>query len=170
MTTCAERPATRKVKDKTEMSAVGSSFFTVPERPGWAGPEADFTIVWLRGDHDKSTDKALCVTLACAIALGCSLIVVDLSEVSFMGASTFRVIARAREFCRLRERSLRLRSPSDRAQRTIDACGLADGRGMSLADAVMPSDPAKGADFEDEKTEVQVQHQQHYSAVAAEPG
>ena len=110
------------------MVPVGSSCFTVPDRsgPGWARPDQDVVVVWLHGEHDISTQGALCVTLACAIALDPALLVVDLSEVRFMAASTIRVILRAREFRRLRSRSLVVRSPSACARRVIETCGLGD--------------------------------------------
>jgi anti-anti-sigma factor len=82
--------------------------------------------VRLRGEHDCSTDDALCLELACAIALNDGPLVVDLSEVSFMSASTLGVIVRAREFLRGRSRSLTLRCPSAFARHVIEACGLGE--------------------------------------------
>ena len=110
------------------MVPVGSSCFTVPDRsgPDGAGPGQDVVVVWLRGEHDISTHGALCVTLACAIALDPARLVVDLSEVRFMAASTLRAIVRAREFRRLRSQSLVVRSPSACARRVIETCGLGD--------------------------------------------
>ncbi len=111
------------------MVPLGSSFFTVPDRS--PVPEAVPTVVRLRGQHDVSTDAALCQTLACAIACNGAPLVIDLSEVEFMGASTIGVIVRAREFLRLRSRSLTVRSPSVHARRIIDLCGLDDLLGPS---------------------------------------
>ena len=82
------------------MVPVGSSYFTVPDRaraPG-AGAEAGPTVVWLTGEHDISTDGALSRALARAIALGATALVIDLSEIQFMGASTLGTIVRAREY------------------------------------------------------------------------
>ena len=103
---------------------------------GWppvlgAEPEAGPIVVWLRGEHDCSTDDALCLELACAVALNDAALVLDLSEVEFIGASSLGVIARAREFLRGRSRSLTVRSPSVSARRVIDACGLGDLVGAS---------------------------------------
>ncbi len=78
------------------MVAVGSSFFIVPDRqpvPGRPDPEV---VVWLRGQHDASTESALCLTLARAIAFGGPGVVLDLSEVGVMSSSTLAVIVRAR--------------------------------------------------------------------------
>jgi anti-anti-sigma factor len=83
------------------MTAVGPSLSTVadlPLAPGHPGP--DDVVVWLRGEHDTSTDGELRLTLARAIALDGAGLVLDLSEVTFMGASTLEVIARTREFLR----------------------------------------------------------------------
>jgi anti-sigma B factor antagonist len=91
-----------------------------------AGLDADRTVVWLRGEHDISTVAALAETMARAVALDDRDVVFDLSGVRFMDAATVGVIIRAREFLRLRSRSLRLRSPSTRTRRVFDLCGLAD--------------------------------------------
>ena len=115
------------------MTPIGSSFFTVPDRPllNREGPEAGPIVVWLRGEHDLSTDDALCLTLARAIALDRAGLVVDLSEVEFMAASTLGVIVRAREFLRQRSPSLTVRSPSAFLGRVINVCGLDDLLGPS---------------------------------------
>jgi anti-anti-sigma factor len=83
-------------------------------------------MVSLAGEHDLSTDGALSMALARAIASDSSDIVVDLSEVSFIGASTLGVIARAREFVRRPGRALVVRHPSAVALRVIGICGLED--------------------------------------------
>ena len=110
------------------MVLAGSSFFTVPGRPHFSreGPGASPIVVWLWGEHDLSTDDALCATLARAIALDSAGLVLDLSEVEFMAVSTFGVIVLAREFLRQRSRSLTVRCPSAFVRRVIDACGLND--------------------------------------------
>ena len=53
------------------MALLGSSFFTVSDRPTSRRNETEASpiIVWLVGEHDLSTDDALCLTLARAIAL-----------------------------------------------------------------------------------------------------
>ena len=91
------------------MVVAGSSFFTVPDAPkNGGGP----IIVWLVGEHDLSTDDALCATLASAIALDSAGLILDLSGVEFMAASTLGVIVWARAFLRQRARSLTVRAPS----------------------------------------------------------
>jgi anti-anti-sigma factor len=84
------------------------------------------TVVWVRGEQDHSTVAALSETMARAIALDDADLVVDLSEVTFMGTAACGVIVRARELLRLRSRSLSLRSPSRCARRILDLCGHAD--------------------------------------------
>jgi anti-anti-sigma factor len=96
-------------------------------------------VVWLRGEHDISTDAALCLTLARAIALDSAGLVLDLSGVELISASTLGVIVRAREFLRLRSRSLTVRSPSAFVRRIIDACRLDDLVGWSPEEAAILS-------------------------------
>jgi anti-anti-sigma factor len=110
------------------MVPVGSSYFTVPDRaraPG-AGAEAGPTVVWLTGEHDISTDGALSRALARAIALGATALVIDLSEIQFMGASTLGTIVRAREYLGRRSGSLTVRCAPPFVRRLIDICGLDD--------------------------------------------
>jgi anti-anti-sigma factor len=83
------------------------------------------------GEHDISTDDALCATLASAIALDSAGLVLDLSGVEFIAASTVGVIVWARTFLRQRARSLTVRAPSARAWRVINACKLNDLLGPS---------------------------------------
>jgi anti-anti-sigma factor len=97
-----------------------------PHVTAFAGRNPDRTVVWLRGEHDVSTVAALSEIMARAIALDDADVVVDLSDVQFMGAATVGVIIRAREFLRLRSRTLVLRSPSECARRILDVCGHAD--------------------------------------------
>jgi anti-sigma B factor antagonist len=88
-------------------------------------PDADRTVVWLRGEHDVSTVAALSQTMARAIALDDGDLVVDLSGVQFMDAATVGVIIRARDFLALQSRSLVLNAPSACAARVLDLCALA---------------------------------------------
>ncbi len=110
------------------MNLVGSAFFTVADRPTLpqGGTGAGHIIVWLQGEHDLSTDNALCMTLARAIALDGAGLVLDLREVDFIAVSTLRLIVRAQNFLEHRSRSLTVRSPSPCARRVIRACGLDD--------------------------------------------
>jgi anti-anti-sigma factor len=107
-----------------------------------AGRNPDRTVVWLRGEHDVSTVAALSETMARAIALDDADVVVDLSDVQFMGAATVGVIIRAREFLRLRSRFLVLRSPSGCARRILELCGHADLLDLRPVDATPLTGPA----------------------------
>jgi len=110
------------------MALVGSSWFTVSDRLTLSreGREAAPIVIWLWGEHDLSTDEALCATLARAIAVDSPGLVLDLSEVDFIAVSTLRVIVRARDFLQQRLRSLTVRWPSRSVRRVIDVCGLTD--------------------------------------------
>ncbi len=107
------------------MAHAWSSVFTVPRPVPWRS-EPDLIVIWLAGEHDIASDGALCLALAHAIASGPAALVVDLSGVEFMSASTLGTIARAREVLRQRSRSLTVRSPSAFVRRIIDACDLTD--------------------------------------------
>lgn len=107
-------------------------------------------VVWVRGEHDVSTVDALSETLAAAMARDDRDVVVDMSEVQFMGAATVGVLVRARVLLESRSRSLVLRSPSGCAQRMLDLCGQGDLLGPRRAD-VTPAgasepDPSSAAD------------------------
>src|SRR5687768_658417 len=110
------------------MAPTEPSSLTVSRRGllAFARRDAARTVVWLRGEHDVSTVAALSETMARAIARDDADLVVDLSEVQFMGAATVGVIVRAQELLGLRSRSLALRSPSRCARRILDLCGHAD--------------------------------------------
>jgi anti-anti-sigma factor len=113
-----------------------------PHVTAFAGRNSDRTVVWLRGEHDVSTVAALSEILARAIALDDADVVVDLSEVQFMGTATVGVIIRAREFLRVRSRFLVLRSPSECARRILDLCGQSDLLDPRIADATPLTGPA----------------------------
>lgn len=80
-------------------------------------------VVWLRGEHDLSTVPVVSEAMAWVIAVDGSDVVVDLSEVQFMGAATLGVLVGARELLRVRSRSLVVRSPSRCARRVLELCG-----------------------------------------------
>jgi anti-anti-sigma factor len=102
----------------------------------FAERDAHRTVVWLQGEHDVTTVAALSQTMARAIALDDSDLVIDLSGVEFMDAATIGVIVRARDFLAQRSRSMTLRSPSTCARRIVDVCDLAD---LLDADVLDPS-------------------------------
>lgn len=125
------------------MAPIDISSVTVsrPHVTAFAGRNSDRTVVWLRGEHDVSTVAALSEVMARAIALDDADVVVDLSEVQFMGAATVGVIIRAREFLRLRSRFLVLRSPSECVRRILDVCGRSDLLDPRIADATPLTGP-----------------------------
>ena len=92
----------------------------------FSGCDADCGVVRLRGAHDASTVETLCMTMAPAIPVDETDLVIDLSEVTFMNAATVAVIIRAEAFLRDRSRSLTLRSPSAPARRVLGVGGLAE--------------------------------------------
>jgi anti-anti-sigma factor len=128
------------------MAHVRSPFYTGPGPSTvlWAGREPDVVVVRLRGEHDISTEGALCLVLARAIAADDASLVLDMSEVSFISASTLGVIIRAREFLRPRSRSLTVRSPSAQVRRVIETCGLDDLFGPSPGEACQTAAGALG--------------------------
>lgn len=95
--------------------------------PGCARRGPPEVVVCLRGEHDLSTVAELSATMAQAMALGDTDLVVDLSRVELMTAATVGVFVRARELLRVRSRSLVVRSPSRPARRVLE---LSDLRGL----------------------------------------
>ena len=83
-------------------------------------------VVCLRGEHDLATVAELSATMARAITLSDADLVVDLSRVEFMSASTIGVVVWARELLRARDRSLAVRTPSRCARRVLELCDLSD--------------------------------------------
>jgi anti-anti-sigma factor len=97
----------------------------------FAGRDADRTVVWLRGKHDRSTLDAVSDALDRAMALDNADLVVDLSQVQLMSEAIVDAIVRARELLRERSRSLALRSPSPSTRRAFDLRGLGDLLGVA---------------------------------------
>lgn len=93
------------------------------------------TVIWLRGEQDCSNVEALSEAMDRAIALDDANLVVDMSEVRFMGAATVGAIVGAREVLRVRARTLGLRHPSRCARRVVALCGLSDLIDADLIDA-----------------------------------
>lgn len=92
---------------------------------GSAGGDADCTVVWVRGEHDIATKPSLAVSVAQAAQLDEGPLVVDLSAVTFMDASTVGAIVWSRNRLRWRARTLEVRAPSLPALRVLELCGLA---------------------------------------------
>ena len=83
------------------------------------------TVVWVRGEHDIATRVHLSDTIARAARLDDTDVVVDLSGVTFMDASTIGALVAANNCLRAASHSLSVRAPSLRAWRLLDLCGLA---------------------------------------------
>lgn len=94
--------------------------------PAFIEREGKLTVVWLQGEHDAFTVNELSDTIALAIEADDNDLVIDLSQVQFMDASTVGAIVLALELLRLRSRELSIRKPSRCARRVIDLCGLGD--------------------------------------------
>lgn len=82
------------------------------------------TVVWVRGDHDAATRGQLAMTFARAADLDGADVVVDLSGVAFMDASTIGALVVARNHLLAHSRSLCVRNPSPRARRVLELCEL----------------------------------------------
>ena len=97
-----------------------------PRSAGRGQPQSTRTVVWVRGEHDLSTEADLWERITSSIDGADADLVVDLSEVEFMSVATVRVFVRAAELLQQNSHSLRIRAPSKRALRVLDLCGLTD--------------------------------------------
>jgi len=86
---------------------------------------AQVSIITLTGEHDISTIPTDNETLTAAIASYDGDLVLDVSGVTFMSATTVDLIIRARQVLERQSRSLTLQSPSKSAKRVLDLCGVA---------------------------------------------
>jgi anti-anti-sigma factor len=89
-----------------------------------AGPGAETSVVWLGGDHDIATKDVLVAVLAEAVALDEPAVVIDMSGVHFISATTIGAIVGAKNVLALQGRSLVLRGPPPFVRRVFDACGM----------------------------------------------
>lgn len=87
--------------------------------------EGDCTVIWLDGEHDIATLPDLTDTLAKAISVNDGDLTVDLSGTTFLSMATVGELVAARTFLRQHGRELTVRSPSPRAMRVLELCGLA---------------------------------------------
>jgi anti-sigma B factor antagonist len=102
-------------------------------------PDADSTVVWVSGEHDLATKVSLVVAIARAAQRDDADLLVDLSEVTFMDASTIGALVGSRNRLRTRFQSLQLRAPSPPASRVLELCGLAHLIQASAAGTVHPA-------------------------------
>ena len=93
--------------------------------PATGNASATPTVVVAQGEYDLSNAADLLATLTRAIVHNDATVILDLGGVTFMDASTLRVIARASELLEARARTFVLREPSTFAHRILDICGLA---------------------------------------------
>lgn len=125
----------------TEMPSV-SVFPRGHRRPG---SDPVRTVVHVRGEHDIATRVHLSATIARAAQLDGADIIVDLSDVTFMDASTIGALVVARSSLRAHSRSLSVRAPSPQARRLLDLCGLAGLIDESPASLLASAAPALGS-------------------------
>jgi anti-anti-sigma factor len=83
----------------------------------------DAVVVALAGEHDLATVDRIAEAFAGAIATGDGDLIVDLSDVEFMDASTIAVLFRTRFLLRQRGRGLVVRAPSPSARYVLRLCG-----------------------------------------------
>ncbi len=112
--------------------------FVSRPRPMAELPDPHPTVIRVRGDQDLSNVSTLSGVLASATEHGAADVVVDLSGVTFMDASTLGAIVHARHALESRSRSLIVRCPSPCARRLLDLCGIRD-----LADPEGTTAPAR---------------------------
>lgn len=104
--------------------------------------DAGYTIVWVRGEHDIATKVSLAVAIARAAQRDDADLLVDLSEVTFMDASTIGALVGSRNRLRTRSQSLQLRAPSPPARRVLELCGVAHLVQPGAADPAHPTGAA----------------------------
>lgn len=91
------------------------------EHPHSAAP----TTVWVIGEHDAASAASLSARFETATADSDADIEVDLSGVTFMDASTIRVLVNSKDSLASHSRALSVRNPSACALRLLQICGLA---------------------------------------------
>jgi anti-sigma B factor antagonist len=102
-----------------------SSTNTSESQAGVTGRVVDGNVIWLEGEYDLATVSALSETIARAMESGGGELVIDLSGVQFIDATTIGVIIKARNDLDRQQRSLALRAPSKFARRVLELCDLA---------------------------------------------
>ena len=120
-----------------------SASITVSRRdPVRDDSDAAYTVVWVGGEHDIATKVSLVAAIAGAAQRDGGDLLVDLSGVTFMDASTIGALVGSRNRLRPRSRSLELRAPSAPALRLLELCGLANFVRRAPAEAVHPTGAA----------------------------
>ena len=109
-----------RLESRTPRSTVATSAVATAS----VGRRARRTVVWLGGDHDVSTTTMVNAAAGRATRLDKADVVVDLSEVTFMGAATLGILLRTRRTLQAQGRVLELRAPSPAAQRLIEVFRL----------------------------------------------
>ena len=108
--------------------------------PTESGIERRRTVLYLRGDHDLSTVPSLTEELTPVVAAGDTDVVLDMSQLGFLDASTVGVIVHVAASLHSQSRTLALRGPSAFVQRVLDLCDVADL--VESAQTPVPPDPA----------------------------
>ena len=110
------------------VSSVLSSAVTSHDLPTapFLSAEGGRTVLWLDGEHDISTRFAVSDSLESAFSANDADVIVDLSQVTFIGAATVDEFVRGWNALRGQSRTLTLRSPSRPARRLLDVMGLTD--------------------------------------------
>jgi anti-sigma B factor antagonist len=101
-----------------------------------------FTVVWLAGEHDPSTNVALAAVIDRASELDNADMVIDLSGVTFMDASIVGTLIAARNRLAKRSLSLQLRALSPVATRLLARCGRTD---LEQLPPILPLHPTGAA-------------------------
>lgn len=101
--------------------------------------DAIYTVLSVRGEHDIATKVSLAVAIARAAKRDAADVLVDLSQVTFMDASTVGAIVGSRNRLRSRSQSLEVRAPSPSARRVLELCGRAHLIHSSVTEAVHPA-------------------------------
>jgi anti-anti-sigma factor len=106
-------------------------------------------VVYIRGEHDRSTVEALSMEFATAFDDGESPVIVDLSEVTFMDTSTLQLLQRTRDYLAESNRSFVVRRPSRSARRLLSVCDAISPSGLTI-DLEWPHDPSAAHDLFDD--------------------
>lgn len=106
------------------------------------GSDPRRTVVWIRGEHDIATCEHLRLAIDSAAGLDDADVVVDLSRVTFMDASTLGALVGAHRTLDARSRSLLVRAPTRAARRLLEVCEL----GFLIDERPMPAPSAPALD------------------------